>query len=106
MRDLSFVQKLSLQDGLVYGPAKAFPILKVEDGVGLRIGISEFAVGEHKMDLTYAEVLYILEGEIFLEADGNSHLLKVGDFFWMPAHRKIAYRAEQACKFLYVIPEA
>ncbi|MFT3722925.1 MAG: cupin domain-containing protein [Hyphomonadaceae bacterium] len=99
------MQKLPLQPGMVFGPATAFPALKADDGAAIRMGVTEFAVGEYEMDLTYDEGLYILEGEISLEADGETHQLKVGDFLWMPANRRIVYRAKQRCKFLYVIPQ-
>lgn len=104
MTDLSVVRTLPLQEALVFGPAKAFRIITADDNAGIRVGVTEFAVGEYEMDLTYSEGLYILEGEISLEADGKAHSLKAGDFLWMPANRKITYRAKQACKFLYVIP--
>jgi ethanolamine utilization protein EutQ (cupin superfamily) len=106
MQDLTVVRTLPLQEAIVAGPASTFRYITADDNAGVRVGVTEFAVGEYEMDLTYSEGLYILEGEISLEADGRIHALKAGDFLWMPANRKITYRAKKACKFLYVIPSA
>lgn len=105
MNDQTGVRKIELAEAIPSGIATTYRLLSVDDGEGVRTGIAEFSTGELDFDLTYDEGLYILSGEIFVRADGQEHRLLPGDFLWMPANRKITYRAVEPTKFFYVIPQ-
>jgi ethanolamine utilization protein EutQ (cupin superfamily) len=98
------IQKLPRQAGLPFGVTTAYPILSRDFEAGMRIGISESAPGALDLDLTYDEAIYMLEGEMDIESEGETHPLKPGDFLWMPRGRQIVYRMKTTCKYLYAIP--
>jgi ethanolamine utilization protein EutQ len=98
------IQKLQRQPGLPFGVTTAYPILSSDFEAGMRIGISESAPGSVDLDLTYDEAIYMLEGEMDIESEGETHALSPGDFLWMPRGRQIVYRMKTACKYLYAIP--
>lgn len=102
---LTAIRKLERQPGLDFGAATAFPILSADLKAGMRIGISEFVAGSVDLYLPYDEAIYMLEGEIEIDGDGETHALKPREFLWMPKGRKIVYRAKAPCRFLYAIPD-
>jgi len=90
--------------GIDFGASVAYPLIPAELNAGLRMGVAEFDRGSVEVDLTYDEAIYVLEGEIEIDGDGETHRLRPGECLWMPAGRKIVYRAPASCKFLYAIP--
>lgn len=104
MVDLSKMQTLPFQKGIESGVSTAFPLLALADQAGVRCGVSHLQPGTLDMDLTYDEVLYLLEGQVTLESEGESFPLAVGEALWMPANRHIRYSISAPSKMLYVIP--
>lgn len=104
MRNFSKIERLCPQPGLVSGVATAFPFLSAADGAGVRVGVSEFSPGEVAIDLGFDEGIFVLDGEMEIEGDGDKHVLGVGEFLWMPGGREIIYRARTPARILYVIP--
>jgi ethanolamine utilization protein EutQ (cupin superfamily) len=86
------------------GVASVRPLLGRDDEAGMLVGISEFKPGSVDLDLTYDEGVFMLEGEIEIDGDGETHRVAPGEFLWLPRGRKIVYRAAAPCRFLYVIP--
>lgn len=100
------VQKLPRLPGLPFGISTAYPLLPEHLSKTLKFGISEFVPGVVETDLTYDEALYMLEGQVEIEADGETHVLTAGEAIWMPRGRRLAYRASQPCRLLWIIPSA
>lgn len=105
MIDLNKVRKLAPQDPLSFGVSTATPILSSADRAGMMVGVSQFMVGELDVQMSYDEVLYIVEGELQIDSAGESHKLRAGDFIWLPAGSAITYRATAPCHLLYAIPQ-
>lgn len=98
------IEKLPRQPGKATGVATAFPFLTVDHGAGMRAGVSEMSTGEVEFDLPFNEGIFMLEGELEIDGDGETHALAAGEFLWMPQGRKIVYRAKSPVRFLYMIP--
>jgi ethanolamine utilization protein EutQ (cupin superfamily) len=97
-------QKIAPQPTFHIGAAAISRILTDDYGARMRIGLTDFEPGTVESELTYDEALYIIEGEISVESDGVIQSLKPGDLLWMRRGRNLIYRADQPCRFIYVIP--
>ena len=53
--------------------------------------------------VTYDEILFIKEGEVFIEADGVSHHCTEGDIVWLPNGTRLIYRAPGKCAYFYAL---
>ena len=101
---MSKIEKLAPKAAIEMGVSSVRPFLGRSDGAGMLAGISTFQPGSVDLDLTYDEGVFMLEGEIEIDSDGETHHVGPGEFLWMPRGRKIVYRAATPCRLLYVIP--
>lgn len=104
MSSISKIEKLPRKPGIESGVSTAFPLLTADHDAGMRVGVAEFSPGTVNMDLTFNEGIFVLEGEIEIDSDGETHAASAGEFLWMPKGRKIVYRAKVPTRFLYMIP--
>ncbi len=103
MRSLDKVMKLEAADPLSVGASTIYRLLNGGDPAGVMLGISVIEGGPTDVELDLDEVLFILEGELRIEAGATSHDLAAGDSLWMPKGEKVRFVVEQRCKLLYII---
>ena len=53
--------------------------------------------------VTYDEILFIKEGQMLIEAEGQTHHCREGDIVWLPNGTRLVYRAPAKCTYFYAL---
>lgn len=81
----------------VGGEAEVRTVLGPDRSDTIGAGFVRFRDTAFEWDLSYDEVLYMIEGELAVEADGETVTAGPGDVLSLPSGSRVTYRFRGAC---------
>lgn len=98
------IERMSPQDHRSFGISKAHPLLTDTHNVGVTMGVTELSPGTVETHQPYDEAIYVIDGAVEVDGDGETFELTAGDCLWLPRNHPVVYRAKQACRYIYIAP--
>lgn len=106
MNDLDKMHKRDGGAGSPLGIATVFPFLTAADEAGVQVGLAEFGPGQLPFDQSYAEGIFVLDGEIEITQGQACERVGAGEFLWLPRGGQVVYSVRERCRYLFIIPPA
>lgn len=104
IKNLPVAEVVNLAELVTYQPGQVVSRTLTQEG-GISVTLFAFPAGEGLTAHTASAdaLAYVLDGEAFVEIDGDAHVVTAGEAIVMPANKPHAVTAKQQFKMLLTI---